>query len=70
MMSNIILLLILILSTFPFSHIFMKKGMIMDYNLTDEKEKDLGRFFYIPFLNVIVTFLYLIWVIVKFKRPE
>lgn len=42
----------------------------MDYDLSEEKQKDLGKFFYIPYLNVIITFLYLLWVIIKFKRPE
>ena len=48
----------------------MKKGMILDYNLTKNKEKDLTKFFYIPYLNVVIGFLYLLWVIIKFKRPD
>jgi hypothetical protein len=59
-----------ILITFPLSHIFMKKGMILDYDLTDEKKKDLAKFFYIPYLNVITMFSYLVWSVIKFKRPE
>jgi len=59
-MSNIILSIIIVLLTFPFAHIFMKKGMIMDYDITEEKQKDLGKFFYIPILNVVISFLYLI----------
>jgi hypothetical protein len=70
MTSTLILIIVSILSTFPLSHILMKKTMIMDYNLTEEKQKDLGKFFYIPYLNVLITFLYLLWVIIKFKRPE
>lgn len=69
-MSNIILYIISILVTFPLSHIFMKKGMVLDYDLTEEREKDLAKFFYIPYLNVMITFLYLLWTVVKFKRPE
>lgn len=48
----------------------MKKGMVLDYDLTEEREKDLAKFFYIPYLNVMITFLYLLWTVVKFKRPE
>lgn len=68
--TDVILVIVSVLSTFPLTHIFMKKGMVMDYNLSDEKQKDLSKFFYIPFLNVIVSFFYLIGVIIKFKRPN
>jgi hypothetical protein len=69
-MFDLILIVISILSTFPLTHIFMKKGMILDYNLTEEKQKDLAKFFYIPYLNLVISFFYLIWTIIKFKRPE
>lgn len=48
----------------------MKKGLILDYQLTEERQKDLSKFFYIPYLNLIISFFYLIWTIIKFKRPE
>lgn len=67
---DIILLLASILISFPITHILMKKGMIMDYNITEEKEKNLSKFFYIPYLNVIVSFFYLILVIIRFKRQD
>lgn len=67
---DIILLLVSILISFPITHILMKKGMIMDYNITEEKEKNLSKFFYIPYLNVIVSFFYLILVIIRFKRQD
>jgi len=70
MTFNLILVIISVLSTFPLTHIFMKKGMILDYNLTKNKEKDLTKFFYIPYLNVVIGFLYLLWVVIKFKRPD
>jgi hypothetical protein len=70
MITNVILIVASILITFPLTHVFMKKGMIMDYNLNDEKKKDLAKFFYIPYLNLIIGFFYLIWTIIKFKRPE
>ena len=70
MTTDIILIITSILVTFPFAHIFMKKGMTLDYELTEETQKDLGKFFYIPYLNVIISFFYLIWTIIKFKRPE
>jgi hypothetical protein len=68
-MKDLIIIIVTILTTFPITHLLMKKGMIMDFNLTDEIRKDLAKFFYIPFLNVFISFFYLIWVIVKFKRP-
>jgi hypothetical protein len=67
---DIILLLASILISFPITHILMKKGMIMDYNITEEKEKNLSKFFYIPYLNVIVSFFYLILVIIRFRRQD
>ena len=69
-MIDIILILTVVLTTFPLSHIFMKKGMVMDYNLSSEKQNDLTKFFYIPLLNVVVSSFYLLWVIIKFKRPS
>jgi hypothetical protein len=68
-MKDLIIIIVTILTTFPITHLLMKKGMVMDFNLTDEIRKDLAKFFYIPFLNVFISFFYLIWVIVKFKRP-
>ena len=56
MITKIILIVLSTLLTFPLAHIFMKKGMIMDYNLNEEKQKDLGKFFYIPYLNIIISF--------------
>jgi hypothetical protein len=70
MIINIILTISSILITFPLTHIFMKKGLILDYQLTEERQKDLSKFFYIPYLNLIISFFYLIWTIIKFKRPE
>ena len=58
------------LITFPLSHVFIKKSMDLDYNSTPKRQKDLIKFFYIPYFNVIISFFYLIWVIIKFKRPE
>jgi len=69
-MNRFFLITTIILLTFPLTHIFMKKGMILDYNATEEKQKDLAKFFYIPILNVVIAFFYLIWVVIKFKRPE
>lgn len=68
-MKDLIIIVITILMTFPITHLLMKKGMTMDFNLTDETKTDLAKFFYIPYLNVFISFFYLIWVIVKFKRP-
>jgi hypothetical protein len=69
-MIEIIYWMLSVLVTFPLTHVFLKKGMVLDYNISDETYLDLNKFFYIPYLNVIVSFFYLIWVIIKFKRPE
>lgn len=63
-------LIIITVISYPISHLIMKKGMIMDLNITDERSKDLTKFFYIPLLNVIISFIYILWVIIKFKRPD
>ena len=68
MVLNIILLLTSVILTFPLSHVLMKKGMTMDFFLNDIKEKKIKRFFYLPFINIIASFLYLLIVIIKFKR--
>ena len=70
MTINIILVILSLLVTFPLTHIFMKKGMILDFTLKDETKESLIKFFYIPYLNLIISFFYLIWTIIKFKRPE
>lgn len=67
---SIIQLIIITIISYPISHLIMKKGMIMDLNITDERSKDLTKFFYIPLLNVIISFIYILWVIIKFKRPD
>ena len=67
---NIVLIVISILITFPITHIFLKKGMILDYHITEEKQKDLFKFFYIPYLNIIISFFYLLLVIIIFKIPD
>jgi hypothetical protein len=69
-MITIIYWIISILITFPLSHVFIKKALVLDYDVSDETYLDLNKFFYIPYLNVIISFLYLVWVIIKFKRPE
>lgn len=69
MTELIIYLIFSILLSFPVSHVFMKKGMDIDITMpNEEKYKTLSLFFYIPILNVVVTFLYLLWIIITFKR--
>lgn len=68
--KEIIALIITILLTFPISHVFYNRGMILDNKLTENKIKNLSKYFYIPFLNVAVYLLYLIWNIIVFKRSE
>lgn len=66
---DVVYIIISLLITFPISHVFLKKATTMDFNYTEEKQKDLSKFFYIPYLNVVIYFFYLLWVIITFKRP-
>ena len=66
---DVVYIIISLLITFPISHVFLKKAITMDFNYTEEKQKDLSKFFYIPYLNVVIYFFYLLWVIITFKRP-
>jgi len=66
---DVVYIIISLLITFPLSHVFLKKAITMDFNYTEEKQKDLSKFFYIPYLNVVIYFFYLLWVIITFKRP-
>ena len=70
MTINVILIVILSLITFPLTHVLLKKGFIMDYNITEEVKKGLSKIFYIPYLNVLIAFIYLIVIIIRFKRLE
>jgi hypothetical protein len=67
-MNDYVLIILSMLGTYPLSHIFMKRGMSLDNKMTPTKHEDLGRFFYIPFLNVIIMFFYLVWNVIVFKR--
>ena len=66
---DVVYIIISLLITFPLSHVFLKKAITMDFNYTEEIQKDLSKFFYIPYLNVVIYFFYLLWVIITFKRP-
>jgi hypothetical protein len=56
--------------SYPLSHFLFKKAMILDNNLTNKRHKLLGRFFFIPFINVAVMLLYLIWMLIKLEKID
>jgi hypothetical protein len=65
---NLFILILSIVLTFPLAHIFMKKAIILDINYNKKKSKILSSLFYIPLINVVVSFIYLVWSVVVFKR--
>lgn len=46
----------------------MKKGLMLDNKPTEKKYKVLKVFFYLPMLNFLISFSYLILSVIKFKR--
>jgi hypothetical protein len=65
---NLFILILYIVLTFPLAHIFMKKAIILDNNYNKKKSKILSRLFYIPLINVVTSFVYLVWSVAVFKR--
>ena len=43
-MIEIIYWMLSVLVTFPLTHVFLKKGMVLDYNISDETYLDLNKF--------------------------
>jgi hypothetical protein len=61
--------LILLVLTIPISNLLMEKGMMLDMDMPDDKKYHyLSIIFYIPFVNVVFMFCYLVWQIIRFKR--
>jgi len=56
--------------SYPLSHFLFKKSMILDKGLTSERHKLIGRFFFIPYVNVVVMLIYLILMLIKLKRLD
>lgn len=67
---EILKLLLLISTSYPMSHILFKKAVLLDKNFTEEKYRDIGKFFYIPLLNVVVMFFYLVWMVIIYKPTD
>jgi hypothetical protein len=61
-------LIIIFFLSYPLSHLLMKKGLMLDNKPTEKKYKVLKVFFYLPMLNFLISFSYLILSVIKFKR--
>jgi hypothetical protein len=61
-------LILMIILSYPLSHVLMKKSMLLDLNFNENKFNTLKFFYKIPIINVIIIFSHLLWVIVFFKR--
>lgn len=53
----------------PVCNMLLDRIINLEYLITEKKVKKLKSIFYIPFINIITYFSYLLMVIVKFKRP-
>ncbi len=53
----------------PLCNMLLDRIINLEYLITEKKVKKLKSIFYIPFINIITYFSYLLMVIVKFKRP-
>ncbi len=55
--------------TIPVCNLLLNRIINIEYLITEKKVRRLKRVFYIPFLNISTYFIYLLIVIIKFKRP-
>lgn len=53
----------------PVCNVLLDRIINLEYLITEKKVKKLKSIFYLPFVNIITYFIYLLVVIVKFKRP-
>ncbi len=65
---NTFLIIATFLLSYPLSHIILKKAMLIDNNLSEKKYSYLKKLFYVPLLNLIISFLYIMWSVIVFKK--
>jgi hypothetical protein len=65
---NTFLIILVFLLSYPFSHIILKKAMLIDNNLSEKKYSFFKKLFYVPVLNLIISFLYILWSVIVFKK--
>lgn len=53
----------------PLCNVLLNRIINLEYLITEKKVKKLKSLFYIPFINITTYFIYLLVVIIKFKRP-
>ena len=53
----------------PLCNVLLDRIINLEYLITEKKVKKLKSLFYIPFINITTYFIYLLVVIIKFKRP-
>lgn len=53
----------------PLCNVLLNRIINLEYLITEKKVKKLKSLFYIPVINITTYFIYLLVVIIKFKRP-
>jgi len=66
-MNTIIIILSFLLS-YPLSHLILKKAMLIDNNISEKKYNYLKKLFYIPIINLVISFFYILWSVIVFKK--
>lgn len=65
---NTFLIISSFLLSYPFSHLILKKAMLIDNNISEKKYGYLKKLFYLPVINLISSFLYILWSVIVFKK--
>lgn len=62
----------LVIVSYPLSHLFLKKGMELDFTMPLNKKKyNILKFlFFFPIINIILCFSYLIITIITYNRKN
>ena len=65
---NTFLIILSFLLSYPLSHIILKKAMLIDNNISEKKYSYLRKLFYIPIINLLTYFFYILWSVIVFKK--
>jgi hypothetical protein len=65
---NTFLIILSFLLSYPLSHIILKKAMLIDNNISEKKYSYLRKLFYIPIINLLIYFIYILWSVIVFKK--
>lgn len=65
-----LLYILLPVLSYPIAHLIFKKAIELDVKHSDKRYNILSKVFYIPYINVMAYLIYLIWLVLTFKRPQ